>query len=108
MHVSNNFKGKLHARYTIDAHFARISRLLGFPDKLFKGDFALKVYNINFEIKNGLLYYMLLFKPLHLCIPNACIKTLLFIIYNSYYFGFNCTYNKLCSFCIPRLTKKVL
>jgi hypothetical protein len=108
VHISNNFKGKLRARYTTNAHFARISRLLSFPDKLPEGDFALKVHSINFEIKNSLLYYMPLSKPPRLCILNACTKTLLFIIYNSYHFGFDCTYDKLCGFCIPRLTKKVL
>jgi len=108
LNLSNNFRIMLCDKYIKDLHFACILRLISFLNKLSDSNFALKVYNINFKIENGLLYYILLFKPLHLYILNIYIKTLLFIVYNSYYFGFNCTYNKLYSFCIPCLTKKVL
>jgi hypothetical protein len=67
----------------------------------------LKVYNINFKIKNKLLYYILLFKAFYLYISNIYIKALLLIVYNKQYFGFNYTYNKLYSFCILYLIKKV-
>jgi hypothetical protein len=89
-------------------HFTYILCLLSFLDKALNGDFSLTIYSINFNIKNSLLYYKLLSSAPYLCIFNICIKTLLFIVCNKNYFSFNCIYDKLYSFCILRLTKKVL
>jgi hypothetical protein len=77
--VSEEFKIKLRDRYAGDSHFACVLRLLRFdlaPDS----DFLLKVYSVNFDIRDSLL---------RLCIFNLYIKTLLFIVYNKHYFGFN-------------------
>jgi len=108
LNISDKFKTKLRAGYTRDPHFACILRLLGFLDRTPDGDFSLIVYNINFNIENGLLYYKPLSGAPRLCIPNACIKTLLFIVHDKNHFSFDYTYNKLCGFCILYLIKKVL
>jgi hypothetical protein len=86
--VSEEFKIKLRDRYAGDSHFACVLRLLRFdlaPDS----DFLLKVYSVNFDIRDSLLYYNPLSGALRLCIFNLYIKTLLFIVYNKHYFGFN-------------------
>ena len=108
LNISNKFKAALCNKYAKNLHFACILRLLSFLNRLSNGNFSLEVYNINFNIRNSLLYYILLFKALCLCIFNIYIKILLFIVYNKNYFGFNYIYNKLCSFCILHLIKKVL
>ena len=86
--VSKEFKTKLRDSYTKDLYFARILRLLKF-NSAFNSDFLLKVYSINFNIKDNLLYYNLLFSALRLYILNLYTKTLLFIVYNKHYFSFN-------------------
>jgi hypothetical protein len=108
LNISNKFKIKLYARYIRDLHFTCILRLLSFLNRALNSDFSLTVYNINFNIKNSLLYYKPLSGAPRLYILNIYIKTLLFIIHDKNYFSFDYTYNKLYSFCILSLTKKVL
>jgi hypothetical protein len=106
--VSDEFRTELRDGYIKDPHFARVLRLLGFPESVPEGDFSPKVHGVNFEIKGGLLYHIPLSGAPRLCIPHACTKTLLSMVHDNQHFGFNRTYDELRGFCIPRLTKKVL
>jgi hypothetical protein len=107
LYVSDEFKEELRQGYKKDARFARVSRILRFPDDLSTGDFRPKGYGLNFVVGGGLLYYLPYSGPPRLCIPASCTKTLLELVYNQNHFGFDRTYEELRHFYIPRLIKAV-